>query len=100
MEMERRTVHRGILALAIVTSLSAAGSRPAAAMDLGFLDRLDQLWSFATGDAHQVASQAHRASEKAPKVPGTKTGWGIDPNGEHIVVNPEVPSRDFAPGNG
>jgi hypothetical protein len=99
MEMERKTVHRGIVALAIVTSLSAAGSRPAAAMDLGFLDRLNQLWSFATGDAHRAASQAHRASEKAPKVPGAKTGWGIDPNGDHLIGDPVIPSRDV-PSNG
>jgi hypothetical protein len=99
MEMERRTVHRGILALAIVTSLSAAGSRPAAAMDLGFLDRLNQLWAFATGDAHRAASQAHRATDKAPKVPGAKLGWGIDPNGDHLIGDPVVPSREI-PGNG
>ncbi|MEO6192610.1 MAG: hypothetical protein ABIS20_06340 [Thermoanaerobaculia bacterium] len=97
--MERKTVHRGIVALAIVTSLSAAGSRPAAAMDLGFLDRLNQLWSFATGDAHQVASQAHRAAGKAPKVPGAKLGWGIDPNGNHLV-DPDPTTPGLVPGNG
>ena len=96
--MERKTVHRGIVALAIVTSLSAAGSRPAAAMDLGFLDRLDQLWSFVTGDAHRATGRAHRASEQTPKVPGTKLGWGIDPNGGWIVIDP-VPSQNL-PSNG
>jgi hypothetical protein len=100
MEMERKTVHRGIVALAIVTSLSAAGSRPAAAMDLGLLDRLSHLWSFVAGDAHQAAGRAHRASDQGPKVPGTKTGWGIDPNGHEIVVNPDVPTRGFASGQG
>jgi hypothetical protein len=83
MEMERRTVHRGILALAIVTSLSAAGSRPAAAVDLGFLDRLDHLWSLVTG----IPSHAPRpAASRSPRVPQKSTepgerGWGIDPNG-------------------
>jgi hypothetical protein len=100
MEMERKTVHRGIVALAIVTSLSAAGSRPAAAMDLGFLDRLTHLWSFATGDAHQATSRVHRASEQAPKVPGTKTGWGIDPNGNWIIISLDAPAQGSAPGNG
>ena len=97
--MERKTVHRGIVALAIVTSLSAAGSRPAAAMDLGFLDRLNQLWSFATGDAHRAAGRAHRAAEQAPKVPGTKLGWGIDPNGDHIADPDPIPQR-VVPSNG
>ena len=96
--MERKTVHRGIVALAIVTSLSAAGSRPAAAMDLGFLDRLNHLWSFVTGDAQQVASRAHRATGKVPKVPGTKLGWGIDPNGGWIVSDPVPPQNP--PSNG
>jgi hypothetical protein len=100
MEMERKTVQRGIVALAIVASLSAAGSRPAAAMDLGFLDRLNHLWSFVTGDAHRPAGRAHRASEQAPKVPGAKLGWGIDPNGNWIVVNPDPSTQSSAPGNG
>jgi hypothetical protein len=99
MEMERRTVHRGILALAIVTSLSVAGSRPAAAMDLGLLDRLSHLWSLVTGDAHQATGRAHRASTQVPKVPGTKLGWGIDPNGGWIVIDPDTPPGG-APGNG
>ena len=96
--MERKTVHRGIVALAIVTSLSAAGSRPAAAMDLGLLDRLNHLWSFVTGDAHQVASRAHRAAE-VPKVPGAKLGWGIDPNGDHLV-DPDPTTQRVVPSNG
>lgn len=99
--MERRTVHRGILALAIVASLSAAGSRPAAAADLNLPHRLDRLWSFVTGvPAHRVASRPHRATEKAPAAPGTKLGWGIDPNGDPIVINPDTPAWDVAPGNG
>jgi hypothetical protein len=99
MEMERRTVHRGILALAVVTSLSAAGSRPAAAVDLGLRDRFDRLLSFVTGiPAQRVASRPHRATEKAPVVPGTKKGWGIDPNGV-IPIDPDVPTQDATPGS-
>jgi hypothetical protein len=98
MEMERKTVHRGVVALAIVASLGAGGSRPAAALDLGFLDRLNHLLSFVTGDAPRAAGRAHRAAEKAPAVPGAKTGWGIDPNGHEIIVNPD-PTRSFAPSN-
>jgi hypothetical protein len=100
MEMERSTVHRGILALAIVTSLSAAGSRPAAATDLGLLNHLDRLWSFVTGiPAHRVASRPHRATDQAPVVPGTKKGWGIDPNGGWIVIDPDA-GPDGVAGNG
>jgi hypothetical protein len=84
MEMERKTVHRGIVALAIVTSLSAAGSRPAAAMDLGFLDRLTHLWSFVTGNSSHAprpaTSRSHRVPQKATTEPGER-GFGIDPNG-------------------
>ena len=95
--MERRTVHRGILALAIVTSLSAAGSRPAAAVDLGLLGHFDRIWSFVTGiPAHRVASRPHRATE--PVVPGTKKGWGIDPNGGWIVIDPDL-TPDGVAGN-
>lgn len=86
--MERKTVHRGIVALAIVTSLSAAGSRPAAAMDLGFLDRLDHLWSFVTGNPshtpHPAANRSHGVPRKATTTPPpqpTDRGFGIDPNG-------------------
>ena len=92
--MERRTVHRGILALAIVTSLSAAGSRPAAAMDLGFLDRLDQLWSFVTGNPshapHPATGRSHRVPQKATTPPPEPIdrGWGIDPNGLATVTDP------------
>jgi hypothetical protein len=99
MEMERKTVHRGIVALAIVTSLSAVGSRPAAALDLGFLDRLNQLWSFATGDAHRATGRVHRSAEKTPTVPGAKTGWGIDPNGDHLV-DPDPITQRVVPSNG
>ncbi len=85
--MERRTVHRGILALAIVTSLSTAGPRPAAAMDLGFLDRLDHLWSFVTGNPSHAPRPAASRSPRSPRVPQKtapvdgERGWGIDPNG-------------------
>jgi hypothetical protein len=93
MEMQRRTVHRGIVALAIVTSLSAAGPRPAAAMDLGFLDPLNHLWSLITGgDASRATRQARHASEQGPTAPPTKNGWGIDPNG-HEIVNPYTPTQ-------
>src|SRR4051812_27722842 len=87
MEMERRTIQRGILALAIVTSLSAAGSRPAAAADLRLLDRFDRLWSFVTGGTshapHPATNRSHGVPQKATTPPPQPTdrGFGIDPNG-------------------
>jgi hypothetical protein len=47
--------------------------------------------SFVTGTpAHRVANRARRATETAPVVPGTKKGWGIDPNGGWIVIDPDT----------
>ena len=88
--MKRRIVHRGILALAIVTSLSFVGARPAAAANLNLLDRFSHLWSLVTG---LPAAPAHQASTQSHKVPGSKStsqptptdrGWGIDPNGNSL----------------
>lgn len=93
----RRTVQRGVVALAIVTSLSVAGSRPAAAMDLGLVRQISHLWSFVTG----VPSPApHRAESRSTR-PGKATtstqptpdrGWGIDPNGNSITIDPGTAS--------
>ena len=94
--MQHRTVHRGIVALAIVTSLSVAGARPAAAANLGLLDRLAGLWSFVTGipgpAPHRTASSRSTAPRKATTSPpaGIDKGWGIDPNGNEIVIAPET----------
>jgi hypothetical protein len=84
----RRTIQRGVVALAIVTSLSAAGARPAAAMDLGLARQLSHLWSFVTG----IPSPAPHRAESRPAKPGKATtsddkdrGWGIDPNGLTIA---------------
>jgi len=88
--MKRRIVHRGIVALAIVTSLSFAGARPAAAANLTLLDRIGHLWSLMTG---LPAPVAHQESARGPKIPGKSTsqpaptdrGWGIDPNGNSLT---------------
>jgi hypothetical protein len=94
--MKRRIVHRGVVALAIVTSLSFAGARPAAAANLNLLDRLSHLWSMVTG---LPASTSHQESSRTPKIPGKSTtapapgdrGWGIDPNGTWITGDPGLP---------
>jgi len=87
----RRSIHRGVVALAIVTSLSVAGAHPAAAMDLGSVGRqLSSLWSFITG-----ASPAQHRTEGRTTKPGRKAqdsntdrGWGIDPNGNSLTTAP------------
>jgi hypothetical protein len=97
MEMQRRTVQRGIVALAIVTSLSVAGSRPAAAANLGLLNRLDQIWSIVTGSPSPAAP---RATSRPSRLPGKSTpppptidrGWGIDPNGSRLAPDLPVPT--------
>ena len=89
----RRTVHRGIVALAIVTSLSVAGTRPAAAMDLGLMHQLSNLWSLVTGipspAPHQTANKpVTRKTTSSSQPPTVDRGWGIDPNGISIVADP------------
>lgn len=85
----RKTVQRGIVALAIVTSLSVA-TRPAAAMDLGLMHQLSNLWSLVTGvpshASHQTAGKP--ATRKSTSQPSSDRGWGIDPNGNSIVTDP------------
>jgi hypothetical protein len=88
--MKRRIVHRGVIALAIVTSLSFAGARPAAAANLGLLSQISHLWSFVTG---LPAPASHTVSSRTPGIPQKSTttqpapgdrGWGIDPNGNSL----------------
>jgi len=89
----RRTVHRGVVALAIVTSLSVAGARPAAAMDLGLVHQISHLWSFLTG---VPSPAAHRTTGKPATRKATSTstttdrGWGIDPNGNTVTIDPST----------
>lgn len=96
----RRTVQRGIVALAIVASLSVAGASPAAAMDLGLTHQISKLWSFflgapspaphrttvgkpATRKTATDATTGSTANSSTPSSsdPSPDRGWGIDPNG-------------------
>lgn len=60
--MHRKTAQRGIAALALVTILALAGAQPAAAADLGFLDRLASFFSAVSGN-------------ESPGIWETLTGW-------------------------
>lgn len=86
--MHRKTVHRGIAALALVTVFVLAGAQPAAAANLGFLDRLAGLWTAvterepATSLWDTVAGWFGSATEKeADTTPVTDRGAGLDPLG-------------------
>jgi hypothetical protein len=98
--MRRRSVNRGMAALAIVTSMAVAGARPAAAESLGFFDRLAGLWSSVTAPAAPDFWSAVNGwfgfSEKAVTAPNdnTERGWGLDPNGNSSVQEPVVPDTE------
>jgi len=91
--MHRRTVHRGIAALALVASLTAAGASPAAAAaNHGFMGRLAGVWSAAAGDSSSFLDRLVRWFDggEAARAPRTteKQTWGIDPNGNSILLDP------------
>lgn len=106
--MRRTTVHRGIVALAIVTSLAFAGARPAAARELGALDRFHQLWSAFVGAPVTAPGLWDRMGDKlagwfgssvptkavSPPPPASPDkGWGMDPNGSTTAsTTPTVPA--------
>jgi hypothetical protein len=95
--MFRRTIHRGIAALSLVTFLAVAGAQPAAASDAGFLGRLAGLWSaVAGGESDTLWNRLTGWLEGQPvAVKGSSTtteviqerGGGIDPNGNRIVTD-------------
>jgi hypothetical protein len=85
----RRTLQRGIVALAIVTTLSAAGARPAAAMDLGLVRQISHLWSFFLGGPSPAPRQTTGKKPVTRKTSDTSEGgWGIDPNGNTLLSAP------------
>jgi hypothetical protein len=95
--MHRRTVHRGIAALALIAVLALPGAQPAAAADLNFLDRLASLWSAVT-DREPAASlwdtlTGWFGTEKATSLSDTPDrGAGIDPNGNSLTAAPTDPA--------
>jgi hypothetical protein len=86
----RRTVQRGIVALAIVASLSVAGASPAAAMDLGLMHQISNLWSFFLGAPspapHRTTAGKPDTRKTTSTQPTPDRGWGIDPNGNSITT--------------
>ena len=99
--MHRRTVHRGIAALALVTVLMAAGARPAAAAaNHGFMGRLAGVWSAVAGESSSLLDRLVRwfdggEAARAQRTTATaKLSWGIDPNGNSVPLDP---TEDPAP---
>jgi hypothetical protein len=93
--MHRKTVHRGIAALALVTVLALAGAQPAAAANLSFLDRVASLWTAvterepATSLWDTLAGWFGSSTEKDyDSTPITDRGTGIDPNGSWATATP------------
>lgn len=106
--MYRRTIHRGIAALSLVTFLAVAGAQPAmAAPSEGVLGRLAGLWSSVVGGEsealwHRLTGwTGSKPAGKTPQTPrtATKRGWGIDPNGIAIVIEDENPQAPSGGGN-
>lgn len=96
--MHRRTVHRRVAALALVTALALVSARPAAARELSFLDRLGSLWSAVTGGApdgfrETLAGWFGGSRKPVAREGGMKQTNGFDPNGQP-VVNPTAPAAD------
>jgi hypothetical protein len=91
--MFHRSIHRGIVALAVVTSMSLAGAQPAAARDLGFTARLGHLmsvldpglWAKLTG--WLSPDKPTKATSSSNPSTGEK-GWGLDPNGNSLTTAP------------
>ena len=88
----RRTIQRGIVALAIVATLSVAGAPPAAAMDLGLVHQLSHLWSFFLGGPSPAPHHPRGTTSGKPtqrkSSDTSEGGWGIDPNGNTVLSAP------------
>lgn len=98
--MYRRSIHRGIAALALAATLALAGARPAAAVDLRFADRLSSLWSAVTSGGPAELWDALTGwlggTEKTGSPDPTTDGHrGSDPNG--VALDPAQPPQPLAP---
>ena len=86
--MGLRTVRRGCAALAFAALLGLVGANPAAAEELGWLERgllwFSGLWGAEAGEEPH-ASWAMDSMDK---------GAGLDPNGLPIVSGPPVEVED------
>lgn len=103
--MDRRTIHRGVAALAIVTCMSLALAQPAAAAPrAGAMGRITDLWSaVAGGDNDSLWNRltvwlAGKPAGKTPRAT-VKRGWGLDPNGNRVYYDDPPTTTPGAPGS-
>jgi ABC-type transport system substrate-binding protein len=101
--MYRRTAHRGVAALALVLMLVLIGAQPAAAADRTVLDRFASFWGaviYTVPGAHAALNTLTGWFNKATTdpQPTAERGFGIDPNGNELLSQPEPPAPP-APGN-
>jgi len=93
--MGLRTVRRGCTALAFAALLGLVGANPAAAEELGWLERgllwFSGLWSAEDAGAMVQAGEEPHASWAMDSM---DKGAGLDPNGEPIVSEPPVDVED------
>ena len=87
--MHRQTVRRGAAALVLAGGLALAGARPAAAAEPGPLSRnlgwFAGLWSEGISSLVSFWEAATAQSE-------TDKGFGVDPNGNSILIETPPPA--------
>lgn len=81
--MDRRNVHRGLVALTLAVGLMLAGVQPAAARETGLrTPSFDRLLSSVWGELESLFARIAARPEK----PTQKRGFGIDPNGNWLTL--------------
>lgn len=83
--MDRRNVHRGLVALALAVGLMLAGVQPAVAREPGVrTPGFDRLLSSVWGELESLFARIAARPEKPQK-----RGFGIDPNGNWLTIPEE-----------
>lgn len=95
--MYRKIAQRRIAALALVTILAFAGAQPAAAADLGLLDRLANFWSAVSGEEstgiwNTLVGWLGDATKALQESDARELGAGIDPTGGELTPGSTVPT--------
>jgi hypothetical protein len=81
--MDRRSIHRGLVALTLAVGLLLAGVQPAAAKEPGVrTSSFDRLLSSVWGELESLFARI----ASRPETPTQKRGFGIDPNGGELTV--------------
>lgn len=89
--MELRTVRRGLAALAAAALLGLAGANPAAAQELGWIER-GLLWMSGLWASEDAGATAPTEGPRAIWMMIEK-GAGLDPNGGEMPPPPPVENQ-------